>query len=86
MGYFLLIFIRIYWLIPVNKRKRCIFKESCSKYVYRITKKSGLKAGIEAILDRRAKCRPGYYYITDNLMRLADNSLIDSNLLNERIL
>ncbi|WP_306349714.1 membrane protein insertion efficiency factor YidD [Flavobacterium sp. '19STA2R22 D10 B1'] len=57
MKLFLISIIRLYWfLIPENKRNICIFKESCSRHVYRITKQSGLLAGIKSLWFRMQNC------------------------------
>ena len=85
MRFILLVGIRIYWMIPKIWRRECIFKESCSNYVYRITKRYGYKLGILALQKRYQKCRPGYYRITNQKVRLADNSIVSSILLNETI-
>ncbi|WP_435226168.1 membrane protein insertion efficiency factor YidD [Niabella hirudinis] len=86
MRYILLFAIHLYWLlIPKNKRKRCLFKETCSKYVYRITRQQGLHAGIKALKDRKKKCRPGYYYINENAVRMADCSIVPAEILNKKI-
>lgn len=86
MRYALLAAIRLYWLIPKKNRKMCIFKESCSHYVYRITQKNGLRKGLSAIKYRKLKCKPGYYFINNLKVRLADQSIIQISLLNEKIL
>ncbi len=86
MRYFILLIIQIYWLIPKRKRACCIFKESCSHYIYRITKQYGLKYGIIAFKERKAKCKPGYYYLNDNTVRLADETIVLSSTLRENIL
>lgn len=57
----MLLFIRIYWLIPIHWHNKCIFRESCSHYVYRITKKEGFIQGIKAFIERNYSCRPGYF-------------------------
>lgn len=56
---FLLIFcIKIYWyLIPVHRRKHCVFKKSCSNYVYEITQKQGIIKGLKALRYRFNNCR-----------------------------
>lgn len=55
----------MYWaLIPASNRKTCLFCESCSNYVYNITKKQGLFRGIKALVYRYKNCRPGYQIIT----------------------
>lgn len=86
MRYTLLFIIQLYWLlVPKNKRRQCIFKETCSNYVYRITRQQGLRAGIAALNDRKKKCRPGYYYINENIVRMADCCIVPAEILNEKI-
>lgn len=59
--------IRLYWLVPKKWRRACIFQETCSLYVYKITCKEGTIAGIRAFRSRIKKCRPGYsFYKTDD--------------------
>lgn len=61
MKYILLFIIRVYWkVIPPHKRRQCIFRESCSHYVWRITVEEGFIAGIKAFLFRNKHCCPGY--------------------------
>lgn len=61
MKYFLLFLIQAYWkIIPPSKRKKCIFRESCSHYVWRITKEEGFISGIKAFSFRNQHCCPGY--------------------------
>lgn len=86
MNYCLLILIRLYWLIPKKYRNPCIFRESCSNHVYRIVKNEGFKKGLSAIKERKQKCKPGYYYINKEQVRLADKSIVSTTLLNESIL
>ena len=53
--------IRFYWLIVPNKIKGvCLFKESCSKYVYRKLTEDGFKAGVKALRYRIKTCRQPY--------------------------
>ena len=64
MRYLLLLIIKIYWkVIPENKRNKCLFKESCSKYVFRITKSKGLIGGLIILKTRFQDCRPGYTFL-----------------------
>ena len=56
----LLLAIRIYWRIPTRLHTRCIFRETCSHYVYRIASEQGFLAGIRAFRERNRLCRPGY--------------------------
>jgi putative component of membrane protein insertase Oxa1/YidC/SpoIIIJ protein YidD len=56
--------IRLYWkLIPESKRRKCIFHESCSNYVYRQTKTCGSLAGINAFRFRFRNCRGSYIIV-----------------------
>ena len=78
--------IRLYWLIPPKWRRRCIFKVSCSHYVYDQTKKNGLTGGISSLKQRMKQCKPGYgIYISDDGMEwviLHDCSMIKRELTN----
>ncbi|NVK64163.1 MAG: membrane protein insertion efficiency factor YidD [Flavobacteriales bacterium] len=48
-------------LIPHKlKGKGCLFSESCSNHVYRVTKKNGALKGIQALRKRFRDCRSGY--------------------------
>lgn len=62
--------------MPKKNRRVCIFKESCSKYVFRITNRWGFKKGILALKKRRRICRNGYYFINDQKVRLIDNTIV----------
>ena len=64
MKRFLLILIKVYWLaIPKSSRRRCLFQESCSNYVYRITKNEGLISGLKALKFRIHNCNQHYSII-----------------------
>ncbi|WP_411028053.1 membrane protein insertion efficiency factor YidD [Sphingobacterium sp. SRCM116780] len=61
MKYLLIILIKIYWqLIPRNKRRCCIFRVSCSQYVYQQSKQKGLIDGLKALHYRISNCRGGF--------------------------
>ncbi|WP_289662208.1 membrane protein insertion efficiency factor YidD [Flavobacterium panacagri] len=61
MKYFILLIIRLYWiLIPKSKRKKCIFRKSCSNYVFEITQKEGFINGLKAFRFRYNNCRNGF--------------------------
>jgi uncharacterized protein len=53
--------IRIYWLLPKSRRRKCLFKESCSHYVFTLTSNKGLREGLRTLKLRLKQCRPGYY-------------------------
>ncbi|WP_259109498.1 membrane protein insertion efficiency factor YidD [Chryseobacterium sp. JUb7] len=50
----LLIFlIKIYWITtPPQKRRKCIFRQSCSKHVYEKTMNDGFISGLKAFRYR----------------------------------
>ncbi|MEN2487062.1 membrane protein insertion efficiency factor YidD [Flavobacterium sp. B11] len=61
MKYIILLIIRMYWiLIPQSKRRKCIFKKSCSNYVFETTQKEGLISGLKAFRFRYNNCRNGF--------------------------
>jgi len=67
MKIFLLLVIKIYWvLIPKSKRRRCLFKTTCSNYVYNKTKSKGLISGIKALRFRIENCNTNYHIININ--------------------
>ncbi|MCT8340604.1 membrane protein insertion efficiency factor YidD [Flavobacteriaceae bacterium TK19130] len=67
MKYLVLFSIQIYWkLIPASRRKHCLFKESCSNAVFRVTLNKGLKKGLRMFRYRYENCRPGYTIQTKN--------------------
>jgi putative component of membrane protein insertase Oxa1/YidC/SpoIIIJ protein YidD len=78
MKFLLLLLIRTYWLLtPENKRRRCIFKESCSNFVYRITRTEGGTKGVSALKLRFQQCRPGYAMVRDEASNLLGVRLKD---------
>ncbi|WP_196890493.1 membrane protein insertion efficiency factor YidD [Aureivirga marina] len=78
MKYLLLTIIHLYWfLIPKKKRRRCIFKKSCSKIVYEKTKKEGLISGLKILTFRIKNCHPEfdlYFEIKTNELKLITKS------------
>jgi uncharacterized protein len=79
LKWFGLAIIRIYWLIPKRHRRSCIFKQTCSQYVYCALQTNGFVAGIKAFMQRFYQCRPTYGVIDiDNqtFVLLNDNTLI----------
>ena len=62
MKYLLSLPIMLYQaFFPKKYRGECLFKESCSNYVLRITNEDGLINGINALRFRYENCRTGYY-------------------------
>jgi putative component of membrane protein insertase Oxa1/YidC/SpoIIIJ protein YidD len=80
MNLILLGVIQLYWhLIPGQKRRHCLFRESCSRYVYRISKEKGFFSGCAALTDRIKKCRPGYELVKNGdsfQLRLKDGAIV----------
>ncbi len=89
MRVILLGFIKTYWfLVPPKKRNRCLFKKSCSNYVFNISKEQGMLKGVKALLFRWKHCRPGYYIINGEdgkLLISARNEVFDKNEIDKRI-
>lgn len=89
MKHLILIVIRIYQIcIPKRLRGRCLFKESCSNYVFRITKEKGYNTGISALKYRIHNCRPNYFLTNSNgkiLLITAKNEVIEEEFIDERI-
>jgi len=63
----LLFSIRTYWwLVPKNWRRKCLFKTSCSHYIYQKTKEKGLHAGLRALYFRIQNCNGQHQIIEIN--------------------
>lgn len=92
MRILLLSIIRAYWfLIPMGKRRKCIFKKSCSKYVYDETKNKGLVVGLKALQFRVKNCRPQYdifidYKTNANKVVLKSEKIVDEHQIAERLI
>lgn len=92
MKYLILFIIHLYWLFkPKNAKPKCIFKKSCSNYVYDITKKQGFIKGLNAFNFRFKNCRSGFEIfknpITNEIqILLPTNLIIGRNEIAERLL
>lgn len=61
MKWSLLLPIRLYWFAwPVRWNRGCLFRETCSHHVYRVTQERGASQGLLALFSRHRQCRPGY--------------------------
>lgn len=72
-----------------KKRPCCIFKETCSHYVYRQTNDGGFFNGMSALKNRLKKCRKGYQLYTSLNgfeIELADGSIIKEDEIAPRLL
>ena len=67
MRWLILFPIHVYWHAWPSflKKRSCIFKESCSLFVFRVTKDYGFIAGCKALNWRYRNCRPGYRIVTN---------------------
>lgn len=85
MKVLLLITIRIYWIvIPLSKRKKCIFRESCSQYVHRHTSKYGLWKGLIALKYRYRNCRYGYEIFENPINQKKQMMLVNHQIVEEK--
>ena len=82
--------IKLYWIIaPASLRQRCIFKITCSKYVYETTRKFGLIEGLRSFWKRWRQCRAGYnveYSDSQFRVKLRDGTIIDSAYIAQDVL
>lgn len=92
MKYLLLLIIKTYWLIiPASKRKKCIFRKSCSKYVYEETTNNGIISGLKAFKYRFENCRAGAHFIENPItgnfqIILPNNQILDEKDISERFI
>jgi len=90
MKWALFILIKLYWVVfPEKNRRSCLFKESCSNFVYRQTNEGGFLKGANALLQRLKKCRKGYHLYTSLNgfeMELADGSIIKEHEIAPKLL
>ena len=90
MKYFIIIVIKTYQLyFPKKYRGCCLYKESCSNFVLRITKTKGCLAGLKAFKYRWGNCRPNYSIIKKKktLLLITDKyNIIEEKNLDPRII
>jgi uncharacterized protein len=61
MRYVILFAIKMYWIcIPMQRRRKCIFKESCSTIVFRTAREAGFWKAIQIFAKRKNTCKPNY--------------------------
>lgn len=86
----LIFIIRLYWaFIPEKHRRKCLFKETCSHFVFRHTVEEGFSSGMKALKARVKKCRKGYQLYHNGKsfeLKLADGSIIGENEISPNIL
>ena len=88
----LLLLIRFYWLvIPKGKRRKCIFRISCSQYVYQTTKTEGFYKGLLALRYRFQHCRAGFHIFENPVdgrknMMLSNFRVLPEEEISERLI
>lgn len=84
MKHFILFIIRLYWIsIPQSKRRKCIFKKSCSNHVFEVTQKEGFVKGLKAFQFRYKNCR-GNFQIFKNPINNQIQMILPSQLIIDR--
>jgi putative component of membrane protein insertase Oxa1/YidC/SpoIIIJ protein YidD len=64
MKHLFLLAIKTYWrLVPQKRRRKCLFKVSCSQYVYQQIKENGVSMGLRALHYRIQNCNDHYHII-----------------------
>lgn len=87
----LILLIKVYWLVvPPAKRRKCIFRTSCSKYVYEETVNKGFFSGLKAFKYRFQNCRSGAYIIENPLgeiqIILSNQQILNETEISERFI
>ena len=87
----LLLPIKMYWrIIPPSKRRRCIFRTSCSKYVYEKTTADGFVSGLKALKYRFQNCRSGACIIEnptgETYIILPNQQILNGSEISERFI
>jgi putative component of membrane protein insertase Oxa1/YidC/SpoIIIJ protein YidD len=92
MKYLILFAIKLYWIsVSTSKRKKCLFKKSCSNYVFETTEGAGFINGIKAFCFRYKNCRgPIIIYknpLNDTIqMILPSRTIIEQEEIAERLI
>ncbi len=92
MKYSILLVIQLYWFLkPKENKPKCIFKKSCSHYVFETTQKEGFLNGLKAFWFRYKNCRGGFEIFENPInneiqMLLPSRIIIDRKEIAERLL
>lgn len=92
MKYIILLIIQLYWLLKSKKGKpKCIFRKSCSHYVFEITNREGFLKGLKALCFRYKNCRHGYEIFTNPItheieMLLSSKVVVGNHEIAKRLL
>jgi putative component of membrane protein insertase Oxa1/YidC/SpoIIIJ protein YidD len=88
MKWLILSSVELYWkMTDPTRRRPCLFRETCSQRVYRITREAGAFKGLIAFAQRFRRCRLGYVIEFDGqaepFLRLSDGSVAQTVELSE---
>lgn len=92
MEILLILVIRFYWYIfPESKRRKCIFRTSCSQHVYQTAKKEGFHEGLKALRFRFLNCRNGFHIFENPMdgrksMILQNGQVLTEDEISERFI
>lgn len=85
MKHLILLVIKLYWFAkPKNSKPKCIFKTSCSHYVFETTKKYGFLKGLNAFLFRINNCNGKSEMFINPLTKEINMILSSKTILEER--
>jgi len=75
---------------PKRFRGKCLYRESCSNHVLRITTDKGFIMGRKAFYHRYKNCRPNYYLTNDKrgnvLLITSEKEIIEQSNISLRII
>ena len=63
MRFILSLLFRLYWKIPKRFKGKCLYKESCSRRVFRVLNEEGIKNAHIVLRQRIETCTAGYHLI-----------------------
>lgn len=91
MKWLLISVIHIYRWLPRCFKRTCLFKETCSAHVLRLTRESGFWAGVRSLRSRMLQCRTGYVVLFDGnvsdwVVRLANGSVASRDELADSVI
>ena len=81
----LLEIIKLYWFLkPRNKSGKCIFRKSCSNYIYEITLNEGFKSGLKELRFRCSNCKHGFELFENPTNKEVFMILPNKDVINEK--
>jgi putative component of membrane protein insertase Oxa1/YidC/SpoIIIJ protein YidD len=92
MKHIFLLVIRAYWfIVPMQYRRKCIFRISCSRHIYQQFKDHGLASGLKALSFRYKYCRNNYRIFINPVhgkptMLIGYHILLEQDEISERLL